>query len=228
MLCLIEKDLLIEEVQFRKFRIGHTDPSDHGNDANSIEPREEPRGDEDDSKRSIIPFRSHSEPSNVQSIYKNKQDSRQPSTASEDTLIAADTETSFLLSRQTTRNKDYNDPLGLSLVHSTPESEADIIFVHGLGGSSWRTWSWERQPEIFWPEWLQHEDGLSHFRVFTYGYNANFMDTENPLSILDFSKGLLIRMKTYGNEEVDYIGMVSTQPSLSDPKNIKFYTNCIY
>ncbi|KAI1314239.1 hypothetical protein F5Y03DRAFT_336508 [Xylaria venustula] len=101
-----------------------------------------------------------------------------------------------------------DDPLGLSLVYSTPSSDADLIFVHGLGGSSRRTWSWERNPDNFWPAWIRHEQGLSHFRVFTFGYNANFNDSDNSSSILDFSKGLLVRMRTYGHgDENSSIGM---------------------
>ncbi|KAI1408636.1 hypothetical protein F5Y13DRAFT_194107 [Hypoxylon sp. FL1857] len=192
---------------FRKLRIGHADASEHRRGSQPVKPSEEFQDYESSIKPApTIPLRSYSEPDSVQALYKSTHSDRKTSTASENTLVLPDTLPSLLLSKQTSR-KEYNDPLGLSLVHGTPECEADIILVHGLGGSSWRTWSWERHPDVFWPEWLRHEDGLSHFRVFTYGYNANFMDPENPLSILDFSKALLIRMKTYGDGDVDCIGM---------------------
>lgn len=54
---------------------------------------------------------------------------------------------------------------------------------------------------MFWPAWLQHEQGLSHFRVFTFGYNANWRGPDTTLSILDFAKGLLVRMRGYGDCE---------------------------
>jgi hypothetical protein len=54
---------------------------------------------------------------------------------------------------------------------------------------------------MFWPAWLQHEQGLSQFRIFTFGYNANFRGPDTSLSILDFAKGLLVRMRGYGNDE---------------------------
>jgi hypothetical protein len=54
---------------------------------------------------------------------------------------------------------------------------------------------------MFWPAWLQHEHGLSHFRVFTFGYNANWRGPDTTLSILDFAKGLLVRMRGYGDAE---------------------------
>ncbi|KAL2263940.1 hypothetical protein VTK26DRAFT_4127 [Humicola hyalothermophila] len=90
---------------------------------------------------------------------------------------------------------------GLTLVHSPQDSTADIIFVHGLGGASWTTWCWKHDPSMFWPAWLQHEQGLSHFRVFTFGYNANWRGPDTTLSILDFAKGLLVRMRGYGDCE---------------------------
>lgn len=111
--------------------------------------------------------------------------------------------------RYTTGEKDLEAPLGLNYIHGTSEPSADIIFVHGLGGSSLKTWSWERNPDVFWPAWLINEEGLCNFRVFSYGYNANFRNPENPISIMDFSKSLLIGMKAYGREKVDDIGVVS-------------------
>ncbi|KAK0721186.1 hypothetical protein B0T21DRAFT_48645 [Apiosordaria backusii] len=95
------------------------------------------------------------------------------------------------------------DPLGLTLIHGADNVEGDIIFVHGLGGSSRKTWSWNRDPNIFWPSWLHHEEGLSQYRVFSFGYNANFRESGTPLSILDFSKSLLVRMKAYGKGRDD-------------------------
>jgi len=115
-----------------------------------------------------------------------------------------------LLSRQrTSDDPEPDDPLGLVFIHGVPQADADIIFVHGLGGSSLRTWSWQENPDVFWPAWIRHEEGLSHFRVFSYGYNANFKDSEDPPSILNFAKGLLMGMKTCGEEEDYTIGQVS-------------------
>lgn len=118
-----------------------------------------------------------------------------------------------LVSPRSRSDQDTEDPLGLTLIHGDADSDADIIFVHGLGGSSKKTWSWERRLENFWPAWIQSEDTLSQFRVFSYGYNAKFSDAKNPLSILDFSKGLLVRMKTYTGKQgaAEDIGLVSSK-----------------
>lgn len=89
------------------------------------------------------------------------------------------------------------DPLGLSLIHESLEPVMDFIFVHGLGGSSYRSWSWNHDPQCFWPIWLKDDVNLSQSRLFTFGYNADFTRHQTPLNILDFAKDLLFRLKTY-------------------------------
>ncbi|KLU86620.1 NACHT and WD domain-containing protein [Magnaporthiopsis poae ATCC 64411] len=89
------------------------------------------------------------------------------------------------------------DPLGLQLVHKLDGAVGDIVFVHGLGGSAWRTWSWNRDTALFWPEWLAEEDDvLATFRVWTFGYNASFRGAATNLTILDFAKDLLLQLMT--------------------------------
>ncbi|EJT80596.1 NACHT and WD domain-containing protein [Gaeumannomyces tritici R3-111a-1] len=89
------------------------------------------------------------------------------------------------------------DPLGLQLVHKVDSSVGDIVFVHGLGGSAWRTWSWNRDPTLFWPDWLAEEgDVLANFGVWTFGYNAGFRGAATNLTILDFAKDLLLQLIT--------------------------------
>ncbi|KAI9696263.1 MAG: hypothetical protein M1836_005816 [Candelina mexicana] len=98
------------------------------------------------------------------------------------------------------------DPLGLHLVLDHPHAAGDIIFVHGLGGSSKKTWSWKRDVHNFWPEWLQQEDGFPAHRIFTYGYNSNFKGVGTNLNITDFAKDLLFQMLVYSTEsEVDCV-----------------------
>ncbi|KAJ8067155.1 hypothetical protein OCU04_004524 [Sclerotinia nivalis] len=92
------------------------------------------------------------------------------------------------------------DPLGLTLVYSAQEPLVDMIFIHGLGGTSRGTWPWERDARNFWPGWLVDDSELSRSRIFTFGYFANFLGIQSSLSILDFSKDLLFRMKTFSSE----------------------------
>ncbi|KAI9797039.1 MAG: hypothetical protein M1835_002289 [Candelina submexicana] len=89
------------------------------------------------------------------------------------------------------------DPLGLHLVVDDPHAAGDIIFVHGLGGSSKKTWSWKRDVHYFWPKWLQQEDGFPAHRIFTYGYNSNFKGVGTNLNVTDFAKDLLFQMLVY-------------------------------
>ena len=90
-----------------------------------------------------------------------------------------------------------SDPLGLHLVCDNSDPSGDIIFVHGLGGTSRKSWCWERNPEYFWPAWLAEEDGLSSHRIFTFGYNANFKGAGTNLNIIDFAKDLLFHMLVF-------------------------------
>ncbi|MCJ1398925.1 hypothetical protein MMC11_002126 [Xylographa trunciseda] len=93
------------------------------------------------------------------------------------------------------------DPLGLKIIYE-PQSQAivNIIFVHGLGGSSQQSWSKDRNPELFWPQkWLPNEPTISAARILSFGYNAAFQSTStgnrNVLNISDFAKDLLFGMK---------------------------------
>lgn len=89
------------------------------------------------------------------------------------------------------------DVLGLQLLCDNPEPDGDIIFVHGLGGTAIRTWSWKRDASNFWPAWLNDEQGLSSFRIFSFGYNSNFRGAGTNLNIIDFAKTLLYSMLTF-------------------------------
>jgi hypothetical protein len=101
--------------------------------------------------------------------------------------------------RSTSRRGSIGDPLGLTLVNinNVQHPDGDIIFVHGVGGTSRRTWSYQRDPDYFWPPWLSSEPELSRFRIFTYGYNANVKGSETVVNITDFARDLLVRMLTY-------------------------------
>ncbi len=92
-----------------------------------------------------------------------------------------------------------SDPLGLHLVCDNSHPSGDIIFVHGLGGTARKTWSWDRNVDYFWPVWLAEEDGLSSYRIFTYGYNSNFKGAGTNLNIIDFAKDLLFQMLVFSD-----------------------------
>jgi hypothetical protein len=101
----------------------------------------------------------------------------------------------------------YSDPLGLTILHE-PETtpSLDIIFVHGLGGTSRATWSKGHDPEFFWPhKWLPLEPGIQSARISSFGYNANFA-TAGPTpitNITDFARDLLYAMKFAKDPELE-------------------------
>ena len=99
------------------------------------------------------------------------------------------------------------DPLGLTVLYEPQTSpSSDIIFIHGLGGTSRGTWAKEHKSEHFWPEkWLPHEPDIHSARILTFGYNANFATVgAAPItSIGDFAKDLLYAMKFGMNGQVE-------------------------
>ncbi|KAI1376469.1 hypothetical protein F4677DRAFT_79151 [Hypoxylon crocopeplum] len=103
-------------------------------------------------------------------------------------------------------------PLGLTVVYMPQNAhKADIIFIHGLGGTSRQTWSKHRDPELFWPStFLPLEPGICLARILTFGYNANFRKAGSvSTSILDFAKELLFELKYAKDEEKADLNMGS-------------------
>ncbi len=82
---------------------------------------------------------------------------------------------------------------------------ADVVFVHGLGGSSRTSWSYNRDLDFFWPlKFLPFEPEINEARILTFGYNANFRpgSGRNKMSVLDFAKDLLYDLKYSQDESV--------------------------
>ncbi|SPQ24477.1 235e68a4-f2c6-4a1f-9974-4af5ecff0924 [Thermothielavioides terrestris] len=101
-----------------------------------------------------------------------------------------------------------DDPLGLLVLHTPPERTVDIVFIHGLGGSSLQSWCRDRDLNKLWPKlWLP--DDLPTARVLTFGYNAHFSSKQEQATstIGDFANDLLFRMK-YGENTPERLGQV--------------------
>lgn len=118
---------------------------------------------------------------------------------SEETLLSASIQTTQHGTRDISPSSNN---LGLTLIHTCPEPLVDLIFVHGMGGTPRKTWSWQRDPQNFWPAWLGRDAELCKSRIFTFGYNADFSGQHTPLNILDFAKDLLFRMKTHSSAQI--------------------------
>ena len=115
---------------------------------------------------------------------------------------------SGLSQRPRSRSADRRgDPLGLTIIHE-PKSppHCDLIFVHGLGGTSRATWAKGRDPDYCWPQaWLPVEPGISRARILSFGYNANFAAAgPAPITgIADFARDLLYAMKYAKSEDLE-------------------------
>lgn len=121
-----------------------------------------------------------------------------------------------------------NDPLGLNVIH-VPDAPhtIDVIFVHGLGGTSKQTWSKNKDPNLFWPkEWLPHEPDISTARVLSFGYNAHFAAPgRNILNISDFARDLLFAMK-FGTDE--HSGALDIGHVSAFRTGRELFPNCVY
>lgn len=74
----------------------------------------------------------------------------------------------------------------------------DLIFVHGLGGGSRKTWSKTSSLGHFWPqEWLGSDPVFGNIRVHSFGYNSEWVKSdENCLNLHHFGKSLLGEIST--------------------------------
>lgn len=103
-------------------------------------------------------------------------------------------------SRRRTNTADRRaDPLGLTAIYTPPSTPSvDIIFVHGLGGSSRFTWCKNHDLDLFWPlKWLPLEEDVSSARIFTFGYDSLFKSQQRTgvNRIENFARTLLYHMR---------------------------------
>lgn len=103
-------------------------------------------------------------------------------------------------SRSRSRSRDRRtEPQGLNVLYDPGEGRrADIVFVHGLGGSSISTWTKDGDETKFWPQkFLASEPGLSNTRILSFGYTAFYLaaKSSSELSITDFARSLLVDLK---------------------------------
>ncbi|KAH8891765.1 hypothetical protein GQ53DRAFT_719447 [Thozetella sp. PMI_491] len=68
------------------------------------------------------------------------------------------------------------------------DTDAHVVFVHGLGGGSEHTWL---KGSILWPrDLLPGEDAFTNVAIYTFGYDSNFRRS-SMVGIYDFAKSLL-------------------------------------
>ncbi|KAK3394402.1 hypothetical protein B0H63DRAFT_388006, partial [Podospora didyma] len=84
-------------------------------------------------------------------------------------------------------------PLGLTTLHESSSPVADVVFIHGLGGGSRKSWSYSPSPDHFWPlAWLPTDPDFTQVRIHTFGYKADWGERrQSILNIHDFAQSLL-------------------------------------
>lgn len=120
-----------------------------------------------------------------------------------DSHLPGEIEKSRALPEELDDSSDLADTRGLGIWYNPPKPLLNLVFIHGLGGSSLKTWSFERQTRNFWPLWLHRDPDLATARILTFGYNADFRGPSTILDITDFAKDLLFRMLTFEEEAED-------------------------
>jgi hypothetical protein len=88
---------------------------------------------------------------------------------------------------------DTFGPLGLDTIYCPSEPLLDLIFVHGLGGGSRKTWSFSSKLHHFWPkEWLSKDPAFQNVRIHSFGYKSTWHDTRGSiLNVHDIAESLL-------------------------------------
>ncbi|KAI1392460.1 uncharacterized protein F4822DRAFT_436235 [Hypoxylon trugodes] len=90
--------------------------------------------------------------------------------------------------------------LGLTTLHEPPppnKTLADIVFVHGLGGGSRKTWSYSPSKHHYWPQaWLANDPDFVDIRIHSFGYKSEWAERQRSiLDIRDFAESLVGGLK---------------------------------
>lgn len=67
-----------------------------------------------------------------------------------------------------------SDEFVFEAISTSDDSLVDVIFVHGLTGDAYETWSSPKQDDSFWPKWLKAD--LPQLSIYTLGYPASMFE----------------------------------------------------
>ena len=88
-------------------------------------------------------------------------------------------------------------PLGLNQLNVPLEPLIDIVFVHGVGGGSRKSWSKSIADDHYWPQaWLPRDLDFQNVRIHAFGYtSAKSQVVKTIAAIPDIANSLLIAMR---------------------------------
>lgn len=100
--------------------------------------------------------------------------------------------------KDTETAEEIHGPLGLNLLYSPSESQIELVFVHGLGGGSRKTWCKDGDAAKYWPkEWLPMNPEFRNVRIHSFGYDSSYLNTNKSLlSVHDFGRSLLTELRS--------------------------------
>jgi hypothetical protein len=115
--------------------------------------------------------------------------------------------------RKTSSPEDVlgRESLGLTTLYNPSHKViAHIIYVHGIGGGSQKTWKRNGDPATFWlREWLPLDIDFHHTKIHTFGYDADY-SRKSMLSIDDFARSLLQWLNSCADLKEVYNGILSS------------------
>ncbi|KAI5284310.1 hypothetical protein KEM54_001440 [Ascosphaera aggregata] len=104
--------------------------------------------------------------------------------------------------------KSPSTKTGLHVVWDCPTSSHDVVFVHGLDGHPFQTWTTTTTDSgsVFWPSDLLPESlETLPARILTYGYEASILSLTEGVAedgLLQYGEGLAYELVS--NREVSY------------------------
>ncbi|KAH6649470.1 hypothetical protein F5144DRAFT_588178 [Chaetomium tenue] len=100
------------------------------------------------------------------------------------------------------KKDELKGPIGLTTIYEPPspeETAAEIVFIHGLGGGSRKTWCYSSDPEHYWPQsWLPADKDFIGIRIHVFGYKGDWLERrESVLGIHDFGQSLIDAIRNH-------------------------------
>lgn len=101
-------------------------------------------------------------------------------------------------------------PLGLNLLHRPLGPTAlDLIFVHGLAGGAFSTWSKDgtRSSSLWIEDWLPRDPSFRSVQIWSFGYDGDW-NNERPLQVEE--KALLLLQAIQDSSSISHSSTVSS------------------